>query len=231
MSLGKVLTIIILVIVILLLLGACKGFPWERAIVKENAKKYVLEEYGLTLTKSRVTFLFNDWVGVTVATQEYDFSITLHTRNRKDLGGFTDNYLKMLAQHKLKQSVNDEIEKLIGKNNSFGVNLAIRIPSGAPEPPILTLDEINSDMLFEKLSNQYSCFIMFNDMPKNNLNVDYELNYRVFKLIISQLQPNQITFYYQHKDKYIAQIVIENSEYEKINLPDDIKDYFRNVDW
>ena len=235
LSFSKKLTITIWGLVVLLLmggfLGLINGFPWEHTASKETAKKYVIEKYGITPTKLTSGLSLDMGMYVTVYTKEHDFSFYVVVSRKDSNKVLFDKYYEEYAENNLIKSVKDEVQKLVGEKNTFGVIFDVGIPSNTSEQP-LTFDEINSDVLFEELKGDYRCGIMYNNVSINNLNVDYGINYQVFKLILlSKLSPEEIVFLYRtDKGEYIAQISIENSEYDKINSPNDMKSYFKNVD-
>ena len=90
-----------------LLIGWFRGFPGERALVLRNAKKYVIETYGLTPTEIEiVNFILGYPVKVYFETEEDDFWFHVQMpRFGYIKSRINDNYVEKLAEYTLAKYV------------------------------------------------------------------------------------------------------------------------------
>lgn len=218
--------IVIFIISVVLFILTCItiGFPWEHYVVRKTAKKYVIEKYHLTPTKLESGILLTYPVGVTVYPKEYPFGFVV-TISRNDLSKVRfDNYFERLAQHNIKEYIEDDVKELAGADSSIVAAFSRSISSDDSKYPYLTIDEINSDLLLDTMKNEYDIAVFIRNA---NLICNNDRDYEIFKLILSRLQPANVCIYYRKGDETIIELHIRSFDYDKIQSPEDLHSYYK----
>ena len=219
-----------IILVIAFLIDRIVGFPWEHTKEIARAKQYLQDKYNLTPieAKSKVN-AYNNLMIVDVLTEDHDFTIKVY-RYRSDTAKNYCNYEFQLMDYNLGYDINQYIKGIIGDKAKAIVDII--------DPNLfkdMSIEEINSDVLFEKMKNLCDCnIILYDNIIKNDYKVNYELNYDIFRFIMNnKLQPNEIKFTYYEDERQlmgsILKVTISKNNFDNINSPDDLKQFFEEV--
>ena len=189
----KVVLIPIIVIAFLgILYGFRSGFPGERSIIIRNARRHIIETYGLTPTDVRVTTLYL-WFPVTVRveTGENDFWFELRTgRFFYGRRHFTDDYIDQLAMNILTRELRAYVENITDGQGSVWASFGGGILPELRRDDVNIVDNPNS--VFEILRGRYRLGMWF---YSDIYNIDYDLIYGIYSRVFELgLEPSWISF-------------------------------------
>ena len=234
----KVLVIVGSIVTFLVLMyGFVAGFyPFEHNIIIRNAKRYVIETYGLTPTDVEVINLYL-WfpVMVRVETEEDDFWFHLRTgRFHYSVTHFGDNYVERMAEHVLTKDLRAYVENITNGQGRVWASVTggFISPQLRAEPGILE----NPNIVFEKLRGQYIIGITLFDGVLGNeyrllYDLDFDLVYSIFtKIFELGLEPRDISFSYNNipgvQGRLIYSALIQMSQFPDITSPEDLISIF-----
>ena len=218
--------------------GFMRGFiPLEHMIIIRNAKKYVIETYGLTPTEVRITNLFMGYpVYVLFEVEEHDFWFEV-IASRFHYREWRDDYIIKLAESILVKDISVYLNEVLGENGSVD----IKINSNRLEN--LTPNELQADpSLAFGIQEMYICRIFIYENPaQNNFDIDYKLLYNIYSHIFEVgLKPHSISFLFNNynmnkRDIFLRVRVSDKSNtrydtiFSDINSPNDLKQLFEKA--
>jgi len=234
----KILVIVGAIVTFLVLMyGYVAGFyPFEHNIIIRNAKRYVIETYGLTPTDVEVTTLYL-WfpVMVRVETEEDDFWFQLRTsRFHYSVIHFGDNYLERMTAHILASELRSYVEEVT--NGQGGVWASVTSGrTGILDQFSLSELKDNPSIAVEKLQGQYHIrVILYDDISLNGYNINYDLVFDIFYHTFKiGLEPSWISFSFVNDDnsnfEILLRVTIDRRDFPYINVPDDLKPLFEEA--
>jgi len=216
--------------------GFVGGFrPIEHRIIIRNAKRYVMEAYGLTPTNVRVTTLYL-WFPVTVSveTEENDFWFTLRTgRFFYGVRHFNDDYLARMTEHILARDLRAYVEEI---TNGQGTAIVLLYIGGSQILNYFTLPELkaNPSVALENLQSYGVLVILYDDITERGYKIDYGLIYKVYSRMLEiGLNPrHSVTFIYSAEDgmrETLLRVDINRRYFPEINSADDLKPFFEEA--
>jgi len=231
----KWIAIILLVVLIILFVffGSALGFPWEKIIASDAARKYVIETYGLTPIKTRAHFFAGGANGVYVTTEElpFDFDVAISRNNLKPLDN--DNYLECLVEYKLSQAIAEDMQFLLDENCTVQVRSFISLTRRSPKGLSIDMVNENPKEVFEKLSGDYYVAFYHRNVLKNGFDLDtldYENEYKIIKTLLKKWDPSSVYISYTAGEKegggVLAEASVDKDDFDEINSYEDLKGYY-----
>ena len=205
---------IILIVLIILLVRFVMNIQEERQKAMENAKKYVITNYGLKVLNVQVYFSIDGLCHADVSTEELPFKITVFI-DRKDLNAYNDLYLNSLVEYKLEQLIREKLQYLMDGLDIMVVSESRFTRNDQP----FTIEDINNNpnIIFDHPEITYFCSI--DGMKSND-----ERIFSIFKQITEHFNPTGIYFHYVDiDDKNNGNMVyISEADFKNINDVSDL---------
>ncbi|MCL2020013.1 MAG: hypothetical protein FWG70_09680 [Oscillospiraceae bacterium] len=208
--------------------GLIFGFPGERAMIIKNAKKYLVNVYGITPTELQIVNFISAYpVHIRVETETEDFWFFVSAK-RFEYNNFYDNYLVKKTEYILANDLKEYVYDIFGSDRRVYININSN-----------NLDEFSFDELSENpqlafdLKKNYTCGISIYKTPtQENNDINYSILYDIYIYVFQiGLNPYNIRFYLEDidlivnifKDKHTR----NNRTFPEINSLDDFTQLFQ----